>query len=108
MGTKAGLAIGLGIGFVLGSRAGRERYEQIREAAGRIWRSPLFAGPVADTAQRAADLAREAGARATDRAAEAVKQRLFGTQGQDQGGDSYAGSAARPIHIHVEEAGSGR
>lgn len=34
---KAGLVIGLGVGFVLGARAGRERYEQIKAAAQKVW-----------------------------------------------------------------------
>ena len=29
---KTGLVIGLGVGYVLGAKAGRERYEQIRGA----------------------------------------------------------------------------
>src|SRR5215471_20715980 len=31
---------GLGIGFVLGAKAGRERYEQLRKAARKAWDSP--------------------------------------------------------------------
>jgi acetoin utilization deacetylase AcuC-like enzyme len=34
---KAGLVIGLAAGYVLGSRAGRERYEQIKEQAEKVW-----------------------------------------------------------------------
>ena len=34
---KLGIVVGLGIGYVLGTRAGRERYEQIREQAQRVW-----------------------------------------------------------------------
>lgn len=34
---KVGLVIGLGIGYVLGTRAGRERYEQIKEQAAKVW-----------------------------------------------------------------------
>jgi hypothetical protein len=30
---RTGLVVGLGIGYVLGARAGRERYEQIKQAA---------------------------------------------------------------------------
>jgi hypothetical protein len=33
---KTGLIIGFGVGYVLGSKAGRERYEQIKSVAGRI------------------------------------------------------------------------
>ncbi len=31
---------GLGLGYVLGTRAGRERYEQIKTAVGRLWNDP--------------------------------------------------------------------
>lgn len=34
---KVGLVIGLGIGYVLGTRAGRERYEQIKVQALKVW-----------------------------------------------------------------------
>ncbi len=34
---KVGLVIGLGIGYVIGTRAGRERYEQIKEQAAKVW-----------------------------------------------------------------------
>ena len=32
--------VGLGVGYVLGTRAGRERYEQIRTAAQSVWNTP--------------------------------------------------------------------
>ena len=31
---------GLGLGYVLGTRAGRERYEQIKTTVGRLWNDP--------------------------------------------------------------------
>ena len=34
---KVGLVIGLAAGYVLGSRAGRERYEQIKSQALKVW-----------------------------------------------------------------------
>jgi hypothetical protein len=34
---KAGLVIGLAAGYVLGTRAGRERYEQIKTQALKVW-----------------------------------------------------------------------
>jgi len=34
---KVGLVIGLAAGYVLGSRAGRERYEQIKAQAEKVW-----------------------------------------------------------------------
>lgn len=32
MGLKTGLIVGFGVGYVLGAKAGRERYEEIRRA----------------------------------------------------------------------------
>jgi len=37
---KIGLVVGLGVGYVLGTRAGRERYEQIKRAAEGVWNTP--------------------------------------------------------------------
>jgi uncharacterized membrane-anchored protein YhcB (DUF1043 family) len=37
---KIGLVIGLAAGYVLGSRAGRERYEQIKTQAEKLWNQP--------------------------------------------------------------------
>lgn len=34
---KAGLVVGLAVGYVLGSRAGRQRYEQIKSQALKVW-----------------------------------------------------------------------
>ena len=33
------LVVGLGVGYVLGARAGRERYEQIKRATDKFWHS---------------------------------------------------------------------
>lgn len=41
---------GLGIGYVLGTRAGRERYESIKKAALNLWNSPGLQKQV-DTAE---------------------------------------------------------
>lgn len=41
---------GLGVGYVLGTRAGRERYEQIRASASKLWNAPVVQRQV-DTVQ---------------------------------------------------------
>ena len=56
-----------GIGYVLGARAGRERYEQIRSTALKIKGNPT----VQATASKAADAAKEA--------APVVKEKVTGT-----------------------------
>ncbi len=37
---KLVLLTGVAIGYVLGARAGRERYEQIKRVAGKLWNDP--------------------------------------------------------------------
>ncbi|HEX9775148.1 MAG TPA: hypothetical protein VGB83_06180 [Actinomycetota bacterium] len=39
MGFKTGLVIGLGVGYVLGTKAGKERYEQMLAATQRLMSS---------------------------------------------------------------------
>lgn len=34
------LVVGLGVGYVLGARAGRERYEEIKAKAQQLWNDP--------------------------------------------------------------------
>lgn len=40
---KTGLTVGIAIGYVLGARAGRERYEQIKRGAAAAGRHPAVA-----------------------------------------------------------------
>jgi len=47
--------VGLGVGYVLGTKAGRERYEQIRYRAKGVWESD----PVQRQVNRAGDFVRE-------------------------------------------------
>jgi hypothetical protein len=37
---KAALVVGMAAGYVLGTRDGRERYEQIKSQADRLWNDP--------------------------------------------------------------------
>lgn len=48
---KVLFVVGLGVGYVLGTRAGRERYEQIKQAAASVWNTP--------TVQRGVDSAKD-------------------------------------------------
>ena len=56
MKSKVMFLIGLGLGYVLGTRAGRERYEQLRASAERLWTNPRVQTQV----QRAEDYVRGA------------------------------------------------
>jgi hypothetical protein len=45
--VKVLFVVGLGVGYVLGTRAGRERYEQIKRAAENVWNTPAVQQGVA-------------------------------------------------------------
>ena len=53
---KIGLVIGLAAGYVLGTRAGRERYEQIKHQALKVWNLD----PVQQQVAKAKDYAKSA------------------------------------------------
>ncbi len=78
MKSKFGFIIGIGIGFVLGARAGRERYEQIRSVATRVRNVPVISRPLDAAGEKVADSVRHKGEEIADAVAEAVKEKLFG------------------------------
>ncbi|UQA95520.1 YtxH domain-containing protein [Streptomyces halobius] len=65
---------GLGIGYVLGTRAGRERYEQLRKSAQRVAQNPT----VRNSVETVSLTGREAAARAFDKVSAKVGDRLPG------------------------------
>lgn len=56
---KLVLLVGIGIGYVLGARAGRERYEEIKRALGRFWNDPRVQHQVQNVEEFARDKAPE-------------------------------------------------
>lgn len=51
--SKMSFLAGVGVGYVLGARAGRQRYEQIKSGAQGVWNNPK----VQETVSHAQDLA---------------------------------------------------
>jgi hypothetical protein len=60
MGGKVLFVVGLGIGYLLGTRAGRRRYEQIKATARNIWESQPVQWGVSQVQEAAGDLADQA------------------------------------------------
>ncbi|WP_136191873.1 YtxH domain-containing protein [Actinomyces procaprae] len=79
MASKLPFIIGLGAGYVLGTRAGRAQYERIKASATRLVDQPFVRDRVSAASNRASSFVREQGEAVTDKVADAVKERLFGT-----------------------------
>ena len=57
-------------GYVLGSRAGRERYEQIKTQATKAWNNPRVQETVADVQNQAKHAGAEVGAKVAETASD--------------------------------------
>ncbi|MBG6108734.1 YtxH domain-containing protein [Frigoribacterium sp. CG_9.8] len=57
MRSKILLVVGLAAGYVLGAKAGRDRYEQIKRAADTLWSNPRVQRQVKKAEERALDFA---------------------------------------------------
>jgi len=68
--SKAAFVVGAAIGYVLGARAGRKRYEQIKGQASRLWNSDPVQHRVGDATQAVKYLEEPA---ATEKLGDAMK-----------------------------------
>jgi|SRR5690554_419431 len=68
------IVAGLAVGYVLGARAGRERYEEIKRAATKFWNDPRVQHQVENVEEFAKDKAPEVAEFITDNAKKVVSQ----------------------------------
>ena len=76
---KSGFLVGLGAGYVLGTKAGQERYQQIVDAASRLRENPgvqRLTGEVNKTVSVGKDRVAETAAAKADQAKEAVSSKV--------------------------------
>ncbi|MDF1605762.1 hypothetical protein [Nocardioides sp. YIM 152315] len=71
MGGKLSFLVGMGVGYVLGARAGRGRYDQIAEKAQAAWRDPRVQERVGQAQGLAKEKAGQAAHEVADRAGHA-------------------------------------
>jgi hypothetical protein len=84
--SKVGFLAGVGLGYVLGAKAGRRRYEQIKARADKVWQSPTVQHKVSDATQVVKDKAPELQHKVTEAARDAssaVKAKVSGSHGSD-------------------------
>lgn len=73
MRTKLAFLVGGAVGYVLGTRAGREQFEKIRTSARQMWEDPRVQSTVEDVEQRASDLMKEKAPELKEKISDAVK-----------------------------------
>lgn len=90
--VRAGAVLAFGAGYVLGSRAGRARYEQLLRAASLMGRS----APVSGTGRLVASKSRAAAALSVERLKDTLGVRL-GWRSGDQAADAIAADLAEDL-----------
>ena len=88
-----GILVGVAVGYVLGAKAGRERYEQIM----RLWHRFIENPTVRKTAAQAKDKAFEAAVQAKDLAADAAEKAAEKAPWRHQ--DETNGKVTTPPHL---------
>jgi uncharacterized protein YjbJ (UPF0337 family) len=79
------LLIGVGIGYILGAKAGRERYDQIAGKANKVWSDPRVQEKVEDVKAQAPEVANKVSDAAATAAAQA-KSKVTGHESTDRDG----------------------
>lgn len=100
---KTTFLAGAAVGYVMGARAGRERYDQIMAAAGRAKDDPRVRSAAGTAASTAADAARTAAPQVKDAVADAaatVKDKVTGSGDEPAAANGYAAPAAGPTTGH--------
>lgn len=75
---KVVFAVGVGLGYVLGTRAGRGQFEKIKGWANDVWQDPRVQGYVQDVESQATEFAKQQGSALKDKAVEAAKSAVAG------------------------------
>jgi hypothetical protein len=75
MGFKTGMLVGFGVGYVLGTKAGRERYEELKASWDQFMGNPSVQR-VVTRGREVVEAGTERGIRAVESAEEEVKDRL--------------------------------
>jgi hypothetical protein len=95
MGFKSGLLVGLGVGYVLGTKAGRERYEELKASWDSFMGNPSVQ-TVVTRGKEVVETGKQRGLQAVEKASDNVKDRLdSGTGAASSSGSATASSTKR-------------
>ncbi|GAB3084836.1 YtxH domain-containing protein [Nocardioides zeae] len=98
---KLTLVIGIGIGYVLGARAGTQRYEQLKAQAQKAWNNPTVQDKVDQAQEKVKETAPQVAEKVSGKASEVahtVTEKVRGEDSTDDGenGGAHAAGAAQP------------
>lgn len=98
---KLTLVIGIGIGYVLGARAGTQRYEQLKAQAQKAWKNPTVQDKVEQAQEKVKETAPQVAEKVSGKAgevAQTVTEKVKGDSHDDggNGGGAHAAGAAQP------------
>ncbi|MBD5785120.1 YtxH domain-containing protein [Cellulosimicrobium terreum] len=104
MKSKIALVVGIGIGYVLGTRAGRERFDEIKGKAQDLWRSDEVRSAVGTAQEKVTAVAKEQGAKVVGvakeqgaKVADVIKEQSVNALGKTSDApDPAADPGARP------------
>jgi hypothetical protein len=77
MGFKTGLLVGLGVGYVLGTKAGRERYDELKASWDQFMGNPSVQS-VVSKGKEVVETGKERGLKAVEKATDNVKDKVEG------------------------------
>ncbi|WP_129338067.1 YtxH domain-containing protein [Cellulomonas endophytica] len=80
---RIGFVLGAGVGYVLGTRAGRQQFDRIKHGATGVWNHPKVQGVVHDAESQVQSFAKDRGTALKDKAVGVAKQALQGEKGSD-------------------------
>jgi hypothetical protein len=83
---KGGLLLGLAVGYVLGTRSGRARYEQMKRWAVSRWRDPAVQAKVSEVGTTIKEKAKDKAPEVQHRLADVSKKAVH--RGRSQEGES--------------------
>lgn len=87
---KLAFVLGAGVGYVLGTRAGRAQFEKIKGWASDAWHDPRVQSTVDDLESKAAGFAKDQGVALKDKAVDAVKGAVSRGSDDDTGATGSA------------------